>query len=95
MSRRITDHQSAAVQHSDELLQVAKRDLLRREALFETVLDLLQADVPVQHVQNVELFVMEPKVLESDRFFDDPVAGALVLVPAVAKVRTLAHRQRP
>ncbi len=37
LAGRVADHQPAAVQHADELLQVAKGDLLRCESLFKAV----------------------------------------------------------
>ena len=66
------------MQHADELLQVTKSDFLRREPLLESIFDLLQTDMPVQHVQDVVLFIVKTKVLQAHRFLDNPITRALL-----------------
>ena len=45
LAGHVGDHQSAAVQHSQELLQFFEGDLLRRKLGLESLLDLVQADL--------------------------------------------------
>ena len=79
---RRRDHQPAAVQHAQELLQLVQRDFLRGKFGLEAVFDLVQADVAVEHLQDGVFFFLEAEVVQSDGFLDDPVAAAQVLLPA-------------
>ena len=90
---RVGDHQPAAVQHADELLQLLGANRLRRKLALETIGDLVQARLPVEHLQNGELFFLEAEVLQADWVFHHPVNPPLVPMPAGAQIGPLANRQ--
>ena len=69
----VGDHQAAAVQHADELLQLFDRDLLRRKRPLELDLDLVQARLAVEHLQDGVLFFLKAEVVQPDRLLDHPV----------------------
>ena len=85
--------QPAAVQHAQKLLQLFQRDLLRRELGLEAFLDLVQAGLAVDHVEDGEFLVLEAEVVQPHRLLDDPVALAHVALPPRGQVRPLADRQ--
>jgi hypothetical protein len=87
------DHQPAAVQHPQELLQLVERDLLRRELGLEALLDLVHARLPVEHLEDRELLLLEAVVVQPDRVLHDPVAAAQVVVAAGAEVRPFPQRE--
>ena len=89
----VGDHQAAAVEHADELLQLLGADGLRREVAFETLGDFVEARVAVEHLQDRVLFFFEPVVLQADGVFDDPVEPALVALLARFQIGPLANRQ--
>src|SRR5690606_38277996 len=85
----------AAVQHPDELLQIAEGDLLRRKTTFKSIFDLLQANVAVEHAEDKVFLIMKAVILQAHRLLDDPVAGTLIVVPAGGEVRPFANRKWP
>ena len=87
------DHQPAAVQHAQELLQLVQGDLLRGELVLEPVLDLVQAGVAVEPLQDGVFLFLEAEVVQPHRVLDDPVGAAQVVVPPRAEVGPLADRQ--
>src|SRR5487761_1443604 len=91
LAGHVGDDQAAAVQHADELLQLFDADLLRRKLGLELVLDLVEAGLPVEHLENGELFLLKTKVVESDGLLDDPIGASLVAVLARGKVGPHAH----
>ena len=82
LARRVGEHQPAAVQHADEVLQLLDADRLRRELGFEPLGDLVEARLAVEHLQDGELFFLEAEVLQADRVLHHPVGAALVALPA-------------
>ncbi len=84
--------QPAAVQRADEVLQLLDGDLVRRELGLEGVLDLIQAGVAVQHLQDEELPFLEAEVLQADRVLDHPAHPPLIAMPLGDQVRP--HPQR-
>jgi len=76
-----------------ELLQVAERDLLRRELLFKLRLDLLQAGVSVQHAEDGVFFFVEAIIIQPDGFLDDPKRAAVIALLASREVRSHPQRQ--
>ena len=91
----LADHKAAAMQHADELLQVAVGHLLRREAGLESLLDLLKTRPAVQHLEDRILFLVEAEIIESHRFLDDPVRAAVVLLAARDQIGSHAQPHRP
>ena len=87
------DHQPAAVQHAQELLQLVERDLLRGELGLEPVLDLVEARVAVEPSEDGVLLFLEAEVVQPDRVLDDPVAAAQVVVPARRQIGPLPDGQ--
>ncbi len=78
LAGRIGEHQAAAVQHADELLQLLGADRLRREFALEALGDLVEARVAVEHLQDGEFLFLEAVILQADRILHDPVQAALV-----------------
>ena len=74
----VGDHQAAAVEHADELLQLLGADRLRRKLALEPLGDLVEARLAVEHLQDRELLFLEAVVLQADRVLDDPVDPPLV-----------------
>ena len=74
----VGDHQPAAVQHADELLQLFDADRLRRELALEPLGDFVEARLAVEHLQDGVLFFLEAEVLQADGLLHDPVDAALV-----------------
>ena len=62
LAGHVGDHQTAAVQHPQELLQLFQRDLLRRKLGLESLLDLVEAGRPVEHLQDGEFLFLEAVV---------------------------------
>ena len=74
----VGDHQPAAVEHADELLQLLGADRLRRKVALEAFGDFVEARLAVEHLQDRVFFFLEAVVLQADGIFDDPVEPALV-----------------
>ena len=74
LARRADHHQPAAVQHAEKLLQFFQGDLLRGKFGLEALLDFVQADVPVEHLQDGVFLLLEAIVVQADGLLDDPVA---------------------
>ena len=53
---------------------------------LEPLLDLVQAGLPVEHLENRVLFLLEPVVVQPDRFLDDPIGLAQVLLASRSQV---------
>ena len=81
LAGRVGDHQAAAVQHAEELLQLFEGDFLRRKLGLEPLLDFVEAGCPVEHLQDGELFFLEAVVGQADRVFHHPVAAAEIVLP--------------
>ena len=82
LARRGGQHQPAAVQHAQELLQLLEGDFLRGKLVLETLLDLVQAGFAVEHLQDRVFFLLEAEVVQPDRLLDDPVGAAQVVLLA-------------
>ena len=65
LPRRVGQHQAAAVEHADEVLQLLDANRLRRELGFEPLGDVVEARVAVEHLQDGELLLLEAEVLEA------------------------------
>ncbi len=89
------DHQPAAMQHAEELLQLVKSHFLRRKLVFEAVLELVEADAAVQPVQEGVFLFLEAGVGQTHRVLHDPVAAAQVMLPPRNQVGSPPDRQRP
>ena len=87
LARRVGHHQPAAVQHAQELLQLLQGDLLRRELGLEPVLDLVEAGLAIEHLQDGVFFVLEAIVIQPHRFLYHPVAAAQIVLPPRQQVR--------
>ena len=79
------------MQHADEILQFLQRDRLRCELGLELVLEFVEARVPVEHLQDGELLLLEAVILQANRLLDDPVRATVVAVTPYFEVR--AHPQ--
>ncbi len=88
------DHQPAAVQHAEELLQLVEGDLLRRKFVLKAVFELVEAHLPVQPVQQGVFLFLETEVGQAHRVLDDPVAAAEVVLPPRDQVGPPPDRQR-
>ncbi len=95
LPRGFRNHQSATVQHTDELLQVLVSDLLWCELGLELLLDFLQACLAVEHLQDRELLLVETEVVQPDGLFDDPVYFAVVTLLARRQIRAHSKPQSP
>ena len=89
----VGDHQPAAVQHADELLQLFGADRLRREVALETLGDFVEARLAVEHLQDRVLFFFEAVVLQPDGILHDPIDPALVALLLALQIGPLADRQ--
>ena len=67
LTRRVGDHESAAVQHADELLQLLGANGLRRKLLLEPLGDFVEARLAIEHLQDRVLFFFEAVILQPDR----------------------------
>ena len=63
LARRVGEHQPAAMEHSDKVLQLLDANRLRGKFGFKLLGDIFQARLTVEHLQNGELFFLEPVVL--------------------------------
>lgn len=63
----------------NQLLNIAERDLERREFQFQIVPDLFQASLAVQQFQNTILLDLQSMILQSNRVFDDLIANAQII----------------
>ena len=52
------------------------------KSAFELLLHVVQADLPVEHFQDRELFLLKAEVVQPDRFLDDPVDPAVIALHA-------------
>ncbi len=95
LAGHVGHHQPAAVQHAQELLQLLQRDLLRRELGLEPLLDLVQAGLAVEHLQDGVFLLLEAEVVQAHRVLHHPVAAAQVVLPPGGKVRPLADAELP
>ncbi len=91
----VGDHQPAAVQHADELLQLFGANRLRRELALEALGDFVEARLAVEHLQDGELLFLEAEVLQADGVLHDPVEPPLVAMLPGAQIGPLADRQLP
>ena len=95
LPRHAGEDQPAAVQHAQETVQLFQRDLLRRILLLETVLDLVQAGLAVEPVEDGVFFFLKAEVGQPHGVLDHPVALPQVMVPAGHQIAPLAHRHLP
>ena len=86
-------HQPALVQHADKVAQLFQLDLLRWELGFELVLDIVQAALAVDHLQDGVLFLLETEVVQPDRILDNPIRAALVTLASGDQVGPNAQCQ--
>ena len=89
----VGDHQAAAVQHADELLQLFGADRLRREVALEPLGDFVEARLAVEHLQDRVLLFLEAVVLQADGILHDPIEPPLVAMLPRAQIGPLANRQ--
>ena len=95
LPRDVGHHERTAVQRADKLVQFGERDFLRRESLFEAVLDLIETRGAVQRLQNRKLFVFEPVILQRHRVLQHPILPPLKTMPPRHQIRAHPQRQRP
>ena len=95
LPRRVGQHQAAAVEHADEVLQLLDADGLRRELGLEPLGDVVEARLAVEHLQDGELFFLEAEVLQAHRVLHDPVDAALIALPPRLEIRPHADRELP
>ena len=75
LARHAGHHQPAAVQHAQEVVQLLEGDLLRGEFVLEALLDLVQARLAVEHLQDGVFFLLEAEVVQAHRVLDHPVGA--------------------
>ena len=95
LARHVGDHQPAAVQHADELAELFEADLLRGELLFELPLEIVEAALPVEHLQQGEFFFLKAEVVQPDRVFDDPIRLPLIALPPSDQIGPQPQSERP
>src|SRR4051794_28916311 len=93
LTRRIGNHQAAAVQHPNELLQLFCADGLRRKVAFESIGDLIETRLAIEHLQDGVLLLFEAEVLQANGVFNDPIDSPLVPLAARFQVRPHANWQ--
>ena len=95
LARHADHYQSAAVQLAEELLELLQGDFLGRELRLEPLLDLVQACLAVDHLEDGVLLLLEAEVVQPHRILDDPVALAEVALPPRREVLPLVDRHFP
>src|SRR5262249_28379815 len=67
LTGRIGDHESAAMEHANKLLQFLSANRLRREVALEAIGDFVEAGLAIEHLQDGELFFLKPVILQANR----------------------------
>ena len=83
------------MEHADKILQFFDADRLRRELGLELFSDFFEARLPVEHLQNGEFLFLEPKVLQPNGVFHDPIDATLVTLLARLEIGPYTDRQLP
>src|SRR5262245_45405389 len=69
------------MQHRQQSLQLRCREPLRGKPLLKSLADFLAARLPVEHLQDRKLFLLESVIAECERILDRPILPPLPPLP--------------
>ena len=95
LPRPIAHDQAAAVERGHEPGQLVERDPTRRKAGLELLLELFEAGLPVEHVEEGVFLGTETEIGERDRILHHPPGLPLVHLTVRDEVATAAQADRP
>ena len=87
------DNQAATVKHANELLQILQGNALRCKFCLKGFPNLLKRGLSIQHIENGKLLLVKAEVVESYRFFHDPIRTPIITMTTRFQVRTTTQPQ--
>ena len=95
LPRSVSDNQARAMERSDKPGQFLDCDPPGRKPGLESLLELLEARLPVEHLKQRIFLGPEPEVVQRDRVFDDEPGLPLIELPRHLKIAPLPQADRP
>ena len=83
------------MKHANEILQLFHTNRLRGKLTFKAFGDLLQARLPVEHLQDGEFLLFEAKVLKPHGVLHHPIDAPLIALTAGLEVGPGADCELP